>query len=327
MKALNILLVFLILSLTSLQAQIIPSSCEAADSIEEDYFIDATQLALRKIFEQNLPEKDSVAIPAAHVDTILDAMIAVYNIDIPERDSVIDIFRIYTKHSIPMGDIIARINQSFSFSNPTLASLMSKYGITAEFLTIGLNDYVLFGVSKKYNMHPLIEVISAIQGVNYAETNQFQLDGNNIESTIYPDYVELNYSFAWGDCMSGCMYRRYWEFKVYYDCSVEFVKSYGSTDPPIPPSLSLKEKIDFEEFNLFPNPAYNELSFTLNDNSSNITLEVFDVSGKQVKFIQYSNSGNGEFNYSMDISHLNSGLYFCKFSNREKRVIKKFVKE
>src|SRR5690554_5232038 len=81
------------ITFNSAQSQIIPSSCIAADSLISDFKIDAVQIALRKIFEQNLPEKDSIDVSDTHRDTILDALVAVYNIGIPERDSVIDILR------------------------------------------------------------------------------------------------------------------------------------------------------------------------------------------------------------------------------------------
>ncbi len=33
-----------------------------------------------------------------------------------------------------------------------------------------------------------------------------------INDSIYSTHVELTYSYGWGDCPSGCMWRRYWKF-------------------------------------------------------------------------------------------------------------------
>jgi hypothetical protein len=86
-----------------------------------------------------------------------------------------------------------------------------------------------------------------------------------------------------------------------------------------------KMEFSSEKIKLFPNPTNNELNFSLQDNSSVITLELFDVAGKSVKTIKYISQGNGEFNHSVDISNLKKGLYFCKFSNGENQFTKKFV--
>jgi hypothetical protein len=86
------------------------------------------------------------------------------------------------------------------------------------------------------------------------------------------------------------------------------------------------EIIDDASINLFPNPANNKLNFQLTDNSSSITLNVFDIAGKKIKTVKYINQGNGEFNHSVDISNLSEGVYFCKFSNGKKKITRKFVK-
>jgi hypothetical protein len=87
-------------------SQIIPSICTGPDIAVESYKIDATQIAIRKLFDQNLVYKDSIDVPEVHRNTILDALIAVYNTEIPERDTVIDIFDIHILFK-DMGDIYA----------------------------------------------------------------------------------------------------------------------------------------------------------------------------------------------------------------------------
>jgi hypothetical protein len=91
-------------------------------------------------------------------------------------------------------------------------------------------------------------------------------------------------------------------------------------------SLSTKE-LDFLDTEFYPNPATNQLNFTLNDNSNSLKLEVFDISGKRMKFKEYINHSNDEFEGSLDISDLKSGLYFCKFTIGSKQVTNKFIKE
>jgi len=99
------------------------------------------------------------------------------------------------------------------------------------------------------------------------------------------------------------------------------------TDTLIMGSLSIPENHLENEIRLFPNPATNQLNFTLNENHYYLKLEIFDISGKKVKTKNFSNISNDEFNGFVDISGLKNGLYFCKFSNGETVVTRKFLKK
>lgn len=82
---------------------------------------------------------------------------------------------------------------------------------------------------------------------------------------------------------------------------------------------------DFNSNNLFisiyPNPARDILNFTTTDNTSINNVSILDISGKVVL-----NSNNFN-NNSVDISKLQSGVYFVKFSSDDKSIVKKFIKE
>ncbi|RYM35622.1 T9SS type A sorting domain-containing protein [Brumimicrobium glaciale] len=99
------------------------------------------------------------------------------------------------------------------------------------------------------------------------------------------------------------------------------------TDTLILGSLSIVENFLDNDIRLFPNPASNKLNFTLKDNSNSIQLEIIDVTGNQVKAGRFLNQENGEFKNAIDISDLKKGLYFCKFSNGDKQVTRKFIKQ
>lgn len=90
--------------------------------------------------------------------------------------------------------------------------------------------------------------------------------------------------------------------------------------------LSLNELTN-STLSLFPNPVTNTLNFTLNDNSSFITMEILDVTGEKVKTVKYINQENGTYNNSIDISDLKNGLYFFKFSNDKQQITRKIIKK
>jgi hypothetical protein len=86
-------------------------------------------------------------------------------------------------------------------------------------------------------------------------------------------------------------------------------------------------KINGLAISIYPNPTKNHLNFSLKDNSNSLQIEIIDVTGKQVKAKRFLNQEIGEFKNAIDISDLKKGLYFCKFSNGENQVTRKFIKQ
>lgn len=57
-------------------------------------------------------------------------------------------------------------------------------------------------------------------------------DGSQIEIVYFnPDFIQLIYSYGWGDCPSGCIYRHYWELGVYGSGVVELLSESGKELP------------------------------------------------------------------------------------------------
>lgn len=319
-----LMVIGLIISFNTSYSQIIPSSCTGPLSVVNAYKVDASQIAILKFFDQNSPYKDSIEVPDVHRDTILDALVAVYNIDSPERDSVIDMFDIHILYQ-NMGDVVAKVDTTFfTLNEPTLDSLMTKYNLVPFYGVIS-PSHIGFHVEDKYNQRALISELNKVHGISYTDWLYIQFDGPNIEAEIHDDHVELIYSYPWDLCPFACQYRRFWKFKVYYDCSVEFVESYGDVYPSS--NVSILEEKGLENLEIYPNPTRGNVNFTLNYNSNIIDLEVFDIAGKKVKFETFTNQGNGEFNNSFDISALKNGIYFCKFTMGDIQVVRKIIKQ
>ncbi|MCJ7497860.1 MAG: hypothetical protein MUO78_06970 [candidate division Zixibacteria bacterium] len=73
---------------------------------------------------------------------------------------------------------------------------------------------VVLSFEGRFHPERLAEVYEKISSVIYGEPNSFLGDWSN----VYPWYSDngLTYLFreAWGDCLSGCIYSRYWYFEV-----------------------------------------------------------------------------------------------------------------
>lgn len=309
-------------------AQIYDSDCSAPDSVYNRYLYDASYMTLRNFEEQNSPYLDSVDIPLSHVDTILNALLAVYNVNgIPERDSVIDIYDIHTHPDPGLNILTLQVYDSLPWmqnlknyqipcGNPTIDSMISEYNLYMHHYSTSPNvsfDFVTLQTDSIANMIALSALFDTVQGVISTWDEGSLNYGISIIDSIYPTHVELTYSHGWMDCMAGCVYRRYWKFNVYYDCSVEFVESYGT-----PVTLSASN-IALAEIELAPNPFNNQLH--IKHIKEAIEYKIIDLSGKTLK----SGMTNGEIN---QLDELKSGTYFLMLRNSDNEVYtEKIVKQ
>ena len=294
-------------------SQIVPSSCQAPDSILELYRDDSKMLTVQKFERRNSYLLDSITIPTTHSDSILNAIIAVYNAtSLPARDTVIDSFNIHASiypylysvevfadSTLPWMQNLK--NNKIPTGNQTVDSLISQYSLSLSKYNVKYHLFsyheVTFTSDSALNTIGLAKAFDTINGVNFAEYTGGLGDGNNIQDSIYANFVELVFSHGWGDCWAGCIYRRYWKFKIYNDCSVEYVGSYGT-------QLTIStEEYFINHIKIYPIPFENEIM--LLDLSESTAFEITDLSGKVIS--------KGKTNDSIkNLDFLESGIYFLQ---------------
>ena len=310
MKQIAFLLLVLSISFSGF-AQIVPSLCITSDSIKALYKNDADRLALRRIYTENLSFTDSVEIPQQQSDTILNALIAVYNaFSLPARDTVIEQLYIHTFPYPRMDEIFLQADSTLFWMDslqsgdlttgqPTIDELISFYefsNVTYNATAWSINDMVVFHSDSNYNLQPFVDSLNLIPGMSGASANDFIGDGNDITATIFLDHVELIYNYGWGDCIAGCINNRYWKFKVYYDCSVEYVESWGS----LIYYFDLKDP-DISETPVYPNPFIDHL--ILPELFDAFSYEIYNAAGEKVL------SGGSIENKISGLSNLSEGNY------------------
>jgi hypothetical protein len=326
----TVISIFVLLCIISTSfGQIVESSCEAPDSIVEKYQDDADALTLRKFYENELPWADSIEIPDAHSDTILNALLAVWNTeDLAARDTVVEMFDIHSRELYAVNYIYIGADSTLDWmqqlelgnipcGNDTLDSLINRYILDiTEYIK---DDYDILHWARldgenNLNMGPLGRLIKPIYGVDYVDTLvNMVLDGNRIDCSINSEFVELAYSYGWGDCLNGCMYRRFWEFRVYYDCSVEYLGSYGN----LLEDMGISEKNDGFPIEIYPNPCrYHVNIHGLNKQDMPIVYSLYNSNGAKIL------SGKTK-NESIDLSSpIDAGLYILEIYTKEKTIRK-----
>lgn len=90
-------------------------------------------------------------------------------------------------------------------------------------------------------------------------------------------------------------------------------------------SLLSTEDFDFESsFSLYPNPNNGQFTIKFN-NAKDVKLEVYDVRGRAVLSQEYNVSG--QFNETINLGNVQSGMYLLKVNNGGKTITKKVVVE
>jgi len=327
------LLLSTLLFIQIINGQSVPSSCVAPDSIIKMYKTDADQMAIRRVYRTSSSFMDSVNIPKTWSDTILRALIAVYNAtSLPARDTVITMANIHALHTpffLNFFYLSADSNSTWMqqlrvgnliTGNDTIDQLISKYHLSMNHYSTHFNLYayhtVTFYSDSNYNASVLASYFLPVHKVYYSETSGGG-DGNNISDSIYSNYVELNYSLGWGDCPSGCTARRTWKFHVYDDCSVEYMGSFGQY--PIPSNLISTIREYKNDINIYPNPFYDKIFFDLNSNECE--FKIIDVCGKTIR------SGTINEPYIANLSDVKSGLYILQLINKDNIITRKIIKD
>lgn len=321
--------VAVLLACGPLAAQPFSAPCTAPDSIVERYQDDADRLALSRTFRNGSNWMDSVAIDTAWSRTAMNALLAVYNSSSPARDTVVDLLDIHVFPVVRLrmfyvvADPALPWMQQFQLGNnttgtPAIDELLSTYGIALtnyhDWAWLGGPHMAVLGTNANVNLLALSALFAAQPGVAYAEPDNGCCDGNTITDSVHTDHVNLVYSRGWGDCPSGCTARRFWEFNVFPDCSVQYVGSYGS---PLPQPTSVPLHL-LPAVRLYPNPSSDFIRF--------------DGVAPGQPALLYSAQGALIQQFTVDAGHLDirqlpAGVYWIRFTDDPAVAPVPFVKE
>lgn len=328
MKKLFLLfLSFIVIS--SLYAQKVKSSCTASESIKAQYRDDAERMATRRVYKVLSNYIDSSTIPKTWSDTILNALMAVYNADsLPARDTVVFLRKLHTFPNPVLNNFYMAADSNLPWmkqlrkdslyvGNDSVGNLIKKYKLyVARYYRISKFPYhiIVFESKQNYNLDIITRQFDKLGGVYYANKSRVEGDGNDIKDVVTKNFVELVYSFGWGDCPAGCINRRYWKFNVYYDCSVEYMGSYGTKWDPN--SIS-----GFPKNNtvISPNPFIDKV--TISNLTRGFEYSLFNTSGQLVL------SGKANESAISNLQHLPMGVYFLQVTSDAKVSNYRLMKE
>ena len=114
----------------------------------------------------------------------------------------------------------------------------------------------------------------------------------------------------------------YYMVEIIFDSPCILGKHFFSIKSNIATNKPNKDKIDANDFKLYPNPTTGKMRIENYDNGIE-GVKIFDIYGREL--LSYQSQISPEI--SVDISQFSAGIYFVKIFTERKEVIKKVLKE
>ncbi len=201
---------------------------EIYTNIREAYFDDAVELYIREILAN--PKHNNYSNPdldEKELNKILSFFQAVFNLHIPETDTIFNYYNIHAlkcngTKSIVMHvnsespEIIKLANGEILTGNLQLDYLLETYKFDSVRTSYSYPQFEWLSVYTKntYNLIPIIMEFEKIPSIVLAENNGGCFDGNNIKLERRAEKAIIDFSIGRGDCPAGCIYRKHWVFEV-----------------------------------------------------------------------------------------------------------------
>ena len=218
---------------TSLSAQL-PDSCAVPTLVRHHYLGSAKVIALRQMLGDPA-WADSVNIPAVLYNPVLQALSAVFNAtQYPERDTVTECLDITPANPVGITLVVdtsaiwaKNLHQDvFPTGNATVDDLFLRYQLKKTSSYQFSKFFFFLENEELLNTVALAKLFNNIPGT-HADPNGVAGDGNDIMLDTVAGAVTLRYKTGWGDCPSGCFFKRSWTFLIHPDCSVQFLQAQG----------------------------------------------------------------------------------------------------
>ena len=201
---------------------------------------DAKQIYFDEIFHDSTHVNyNNPILDSNEIIKILKLIQTVYNSDAPERDTVFELYQIhgfycYSFHSISLKvqtelpEIQNLANGIIPTGETELDNLLATYDFDSVKTFYGYPGFPWLTIYTKveYYMIPIEKSFNDLPSVVIAEFNKGCVgDGNTITIERTNSSATVTFSIGQGDCPAGCIYHKYWEFRV-EGATATFVRSY-----------------------------------------------------------------------------------------------------
>ena len=208
--------------------------------VRDNYYQDAQQLYMNEIINNpNHPNYNNTTLDVQEIETILKHIQAVYDLNVPERDTVFNVYNIHGYYCYSFNAISLKVtpddpainnlvNDIYPTGNSQFDDLLSTYQFDYVDPAYSYPKFPWLTIyfKQEYNLIPIVDEFEKLPFVTYSEFNRGCIgDGNTITLKRGDNSAIITFSIGRGDCPAGCIYHRYWEF-VINSGHAEFYRSY-----------------------------------------------------------------------------------------------------
>jgi len=212
-----------------------------------------------------------------------------------------------------------------------LDALLAKYGFTVTGFYhphYGNNhDHAAtLSTSQSLNEYILCDSLESFPGIFYAYQNSLGGQGSypSIEFSDTNDVKYYSFKFGWG--MAGS---HYWKYKVYPDCSIEFLgngPNWWNDSLPEPVNCNILDvphsSVSIKEFTVYPNPSTGPFIILQQETNSHNTLTILNLKGQEILQLTIKQPST-----QIDVSTLPRGVYFIKIHGDQTIQVIKLLKQ
>ena len=227
-----IIILFVIISCEKDDGIIGYDKIEIEPYILDNYYIDAKYLYLDEIVHDSTNVNyNNPIIDETEITQILKIIQAVYNSNSSERDTVFEVYDIHKLHCYSFNSIYLEvlnespeitnlINHVFPTGNSQLDDILTTYNFdSVKYYSSSVFPLLILHTNNEYNLVPIEQEFSEIESIQIAGSNKdiscTDTDfGDNISLKRNSNSAVITFGIGRGDCPSGCISQKHWEFKV-----------------------------------------------------------------------------------------------------------------
>lgn len=232
---------FILISCNQTDDAISEEEYELEPNTLESYWHDANQLYFEEIFQDSTHSNyGNPILDENELNEIFEIIQAVYDSNTPQRDTVFNIHQIHKLHCYGLSSMYFKVDTGrteiknlaanvIPTGESSLDNLLTTYGFDTVRTSLSYPQFPWLTVytDEAYNMIPLQKEFNDIGSIEIADFEKGcgNWDPNSVTLSRNEQSATITFSLGWGDCPSGCMNRKYWEFEV-SNGKAEFIKTY-----------------------------------------------------------------------------------------------------
>lgn len=305
--------------------------------------LDGEQLLARAIEQGTGITGSAIPLPQDQIQLIANALSAIHNdSSLPYLDEIVNLYKIRTSNEVSsrrlqmlvdtasLWSLGSEINSNqFASGDYELDRLLKDFTISlfapARYVEMENETYLQVDLISRIplNIGALVKRLEIIKGVIEARPLLVENTGEtttDIEFEQTSEYYEFTFRYSW-NCTDGssCTNDHFWIYRVYPDCTTEFVKEKGDV-------LPIREVPGFLSTGIYPNPTTDLVSVQLvGPADQDIRVILFSALGQllESRTIQ-TQSGIIELDFSLENQPV--GIYFLGLISDGKVFTEKIMK-